>query len=342
MSADELCEALLVARGSIEDEPRRSRLARVVARAAIETENVRDEPKFILRRVGSYALIAIDMSLADYAATLGQKADEIAGHDPLVPPQRVIEMLREVPLPPEADPLNDTRLVRLAAAASQSAGISSKQELYPRNMEAGRAVRLSQGALVRPRVLAIEYIRQQVASRYPLAAQLPGRPQLDKLLTDAGLEFAWDPNLPGGGAYRSTARNVLSVTDASGTAQRFSTAVRTSGGMPTQFRPSYVSPDVAEARQFEERLRYAEREGSFLALTVRRKDYSAARAELSRRFDVRAVDLERVFVDTLRHAAKSAGADWNVVVNADAATFNSDDWRNLNHLISYCGCLSPY
>jgi serine/threonine protein kinase len=64
MSAGELCESLLAARGSIEDEPRRSRLARVVTRAAVETEVLRDVPKYILRRVGGNALIATDMSLA--------------------------------------------------------------------------------------------------------------------------------------------------------------------------------------------------------------------------------------------------------------------------------------
>jgi hypothetical protein len=117
MSAAELCEALLTARGSIEDEPRRSRLAHVVTRAAVETENLRNEPKYVLRRVGTNALIAADMSLADYAAALGQRADQIAKEAPLVPPARVVEMLREVPLPPEAEPLGDARLVRLAAAA---------------------------------------------------------------------------------------------------------------------------------------------------------------------------------------------------------------------------------
>jgi hypothetical protein len=131
MAAAELCASLLAARGSIEDEPRRSRLAHVVTRAAVETENLREEPKYILRRVGANALIAVDMSLADYAAALGQRADQLAKEDPLVPPVRVVDRLREVPLPPEADPLGDARLVRLAAAASQNAAVSSKQEIYP-------------------------------------------------------------------------------------------------------------------------------------------------------------------------------------------------------------------
>jgi serine/threonine protein kinase len=334
MSAEELCESLLAARGSIEDEPSRSRLARVVTRAAVETENVRDEPKYVLRRVGSNALVATDMSLADYAASLGQKADQIAKEDPLVPPARVVDMLREVPLPPEAEPLSDARLVRLAAAASQTAAISSKQEVYPRGMDAGRAIRLSHGGLVGVRYLTPAQIRQRVSSRYPLAAALPGRPALDRLLNDVGLELAWDGDRPGGGAYVSTAHNVLSVTDASSTVPRYPTIARTPGSPTPLFRPSYVPPEVAEARGFEERLRYAEKGGSFLALTVKPNLYERAREELTSRFATQPLDLERVFLQALRQAADEVGADWNVVVCADAADPRSEDWRNLNHLIA--------
>ena len=336
MSAGELCESLLAARGSIEDEPRRSRLARVVARAAVETEILRDEPKFILRRVGGNALIATDMSLADYAAALGQRADEIAKQDPLVPPARVVDMLREVPLPAEADPLGDARLVRLAAAASQTAAISSRQEIYPREMASIRAIKLSFGSLVleHNRSLKPDQIRDRIASRYPLAAALPGRPTLDRLLTDAGLELAWNPDHPGGGAYVSTARNVLSVTDASSAPHRYSTIVRPAGTPGPTFQPTYVPPELAEARSFEERLRYAEKNGSFLALTVAPKYFDLAQSELISRFAVRPLDLEHVFLDALRHAADEVGADWAVVVNADAAEHNSADWRNLNHLIA--------
>jgi serine/threonine protein kinase len=334
MSAGEVCEALLAARGCVEDEPRRSRLARVVTRAAVETENLRDEPKYILRRAGSNALIASDLSLADYAASLGQRADQIAQEDPLVPPARVVELLREVPLPPEAEPWGDARLVRLAAAASQTAAVSSKQEIYPQQMDAGRALKLSRGGLVGVPFLTPEQIRQRVASRYPLAADLPGRPQLDKLLIDAGLELTWNPDHPGGGAYVSTARNVLSVSDVSSTLPRYSTGARTPHALAPGFSPTYVPPEVAEARAFEERLRYAEHHGSFLALTVKMNLFERARNELTARFATRALDLERVFLDALRKAASDVGADWAIVVNADAADRRSEDWRNLNHLIA--------
>ncbi|HCD34856.1 MAG TPA: BREX system serine/threonine kinase PglW [Phycisphaerales bacterium] len=336
MSSQELCDTLLSVRGSVEDDPRRGRLARVVTRAAVETENTLEVPKFILRRVGSNALIATDISLADYAAALGQQADEIATKDPLLPPNRAIEILRAVPLPPESDELNDSRLVRLATAASQNAAISSKQEIYPRNMTAQRAIRLSHGGLVGVRTLTPEQIRQRVSSRYPQAATLPGRPALDHLLADAGLQLAWGTNDQGKEAYVSTSRNPLSITDASSTLQRYSTQQRTSGNATPlpQFQPAYISTDIAEARRFEERLRYAEKNGSFLAMTVKPNLYDQARQELTTRFSTRSFDMERVFLDALRHAADEVGADWSVVEKADSSDDRSEDWRNLNQLIA--------
>jgi hypothetical protein len=134
--------------------------------------------------------------------------------------------------------------------------------------------------------------------------------------------------------YVSTARNVLSVSDVSSTVPRYSTGARTSGAPAPDFLPAYVPPEIAEARAFEERLRYAEHHGSFLALTVKMNLYERARQELTTRFATRPLDLERVFLNALRQAASEVGADWTVVVNADAADRRSEDWRNLNHLIA--------
>ena len=61
--------------------------------------------------------------------------------------------------------LSDERLLRLAAAASESAAVSSRQELYPRNMPAERALKLAQGALLGARELTVDQIRQRVLGR---------------------------------------------------------------------------------------------------------------------------------------------------------------------------------
>ena len=103
------------------------------------------EPRFQVRRDGDRVLIALSQDLAGYAFRLGDLADKLAAEDPLVPPQRVLQRLREVSPPGGAPVLTDSRLVRLAAAASCRAALSSRQELYPPGMDAARAIKLSQG-----------------------------------------------------------------------------------------------------------------------------------------------------------------------------------------------------
>src|SRR5207249_10328708 len=114
------------------------------------------------------------------------------------------------------EPLSDSRLLRLAVAASRGAALSSRQEVYPRGMEALRALKLAQGALGGVKVLSAEQVRDRVTGRYPEAESLPDRPRLDELLTAAGVELTWDPDTLGGrGSYVSTGRDTSSVSTAS-------------------------------------------------------------------------------------------------------------------------------
>src|SRR5262249_50774962 len=135
MTAVELGEAILAARGSVLEGPQRSRLARAVARAAVEAERTMSEPRYLLRRDDQRALLALHPSLADSAARRGDGADELAREacdNTLAPPARVLQVLRAVPSPVGFEPLSDSRLLRLAAAASTGAAVSSRQEIYPR------------------------------------------------------------------------------------------------------------------------------------------------------------------------------------------------------------------
>ena len=205
MAVSELAEALVVTRGCVEEEPLRTRLARSLVRAAVEVERSMGEPRFQVRRDGDRVLVALSQDLAGYAFRLGDLADKLAAEDPLVPPQRVLQRLREVSPPGGAPVLTDSRLVRLAAAASCRAALSSRQELYPPGMDAARAIKLSQGALHGVASLTVQEVRERVRSRYPEAAPLPDPPVLDTLLQEAGFEFQWNPTLKGVGGYVSSA-----------------------------------------------------------------------------------------------------------------------------------------
>ena len=146
MTIDELAGAVLSARESVEDEPLRSRLALAVTRVAVEVERSMADPRLVVRRDRDRVLVATSQDLADYAVRLGREADDLAAEDPLVPPARVLERLRAIAAPAGQEPLTDARLVRLAAISSQNAAVSSRQELYPQGMDAGRALKLSPGA----------------------------------------------------------------------------------------------------------------------------------------------------------------------------------------------------
>ena len=325
MSVPELVEAVILARGSSDEEPRRTQRAAAVVRAAVEVERSMSEPRLLVRRDGGCVLIAQTAALADYARRLGAVADQLADEDPLVAPARVVERLREVPPPAEAN-LTDARLVRLASAVSQHAALSSRQELYPLGMPAARALRLSHGALNGLRMLSVAQVRERVASRYPEAAPLPDHPALDDLLREAGFDFRWEANgKDGAGCYVSSYRELVSVTTGTQPPLRYPTA-------PGRLEIGEVTPEEADARQFEERLQRAIKEGSFLSLLVNPKFYDSAREELCRRFPVQLMDMEGLFLDALQAVAGSARVSWDVVLKTDA-TPQTGDWDKLMILV---------
>jgi len=247
---------------------------------------------------------------------LGKAADKLAGEDPLPAPQRVQDRLRAVKAPKAGLP-DARRMARLAAAASQDAALSSLYELYPRGMKAERALKLSQGALLGVRFLRIEQVRERVRSRYPEAEPLPDRPQLDALLKEAGLLFEWNPSK---GCYELPSFHTSTRTDSTDTTLR--------GGGAEQG----VAPELADARQFEERLRRAAAEGAFLALIVSPKRYMRAVEALGQRFPVEPIDVERVFLDALWEEAEKAKVNWDLVLQADA-TPGEGDWDKLLLLV---------
>jgi len=329
MSIAELSEAVLTARGSVNDEPARSRLAAITTRAAVETETSMENPRFLERRGSRSILIVKDSELADYAERLGKEADRLADNDPLPPPARVVEALRAIEPPAASQAPAEARLVRLAAAASSHAAVSSRLELYPRNMQPARVLKLCHGALLGTRELTVEEIHKRVMSRYPEAESLPVRPELDVLLAGLDLELEWSPSAArGNGAYVFRAQETQSA----------SSSTSLPGRMPTLLPHSPPSgelpPEIADARLFESKLQRAAADGTFLALTAPPKGLTPAEQELTRRFRVAVRNVDEILIRLMRQQAEAVKADWNVVLRADAAPRDSQDWRNLMILVS--------
>lgn len=167
--------------------------------------------------------------------------------------------------------MTSDRRLRLAVASSQTAALSSRMELYPQNIDAARALKLGIGSLLGPKALSVRQIRQRIASRYPLAAPVPGPPALDDLLREAGIELLWDgTGAEGEGVYRPK-YDASAPASRTSTLPRFSTAAGT--GKP-------ASPEEEAAEALEMRLQQAVTAHRFLVLTVapRRRLSSAFRS----------------------------------------------------------------
>jgi hypothetical protein len=94
MTHDELVANILSARGSAFDEPKRTQMASVATRAAMETERGMQESRFLEYRSGNTIFIAMSPELKSYAADLGVIADQLATQDPIPSPASVLEALR--------------------------------------------------------------------------------------------------------------------------------------------------------------------------------------------------------------------------------------------------------
>ena len=321
---------LLRPAANIVESAAQQRLASAIARAAVETEDMMAQRRFQMRRVAGKIVVACSQELAVFAEKLGQVADDLAVADPLASPMRVFQELYEVRQPPQphgCQPFNNERLLNLAAAMSQTAAVSSRQEVYPRGMSAERALRLGIGALSglgigeTEKGFSIEQIRDRVKSRYPAAELVPDRPALDELLRKVGIEVRWNPDTK---LYQ---RREVAVLHTSGSSipRRISTATST--------RHVEITPDIAEARAFEERLKHAHKDGGFLVLTVRPSRMRRTESELLRRFELERVSFDQLLFDVLREEANNLEVDWSIVEQADGTNTSSQDWKNLLHLV---------
>ena len=332
MTTDEIATAVAMSRGSAATTDVRTARARAVVRAAIEVEGLTSEPRWIVRRGRRRVLVCLErvedvavggQALADWAERLGRTADVLARCDPLTAPARAVEELAQLARPAGLPALAPARCVRLAVEASTEAALSSRGEIYPVGMAAERALALSLGALLGAETLTVAQVHGRVRSRYPRAAPLPDRPNLDTWLQEAGLGFTWDPDADEGrGAYRAPRSRGLLLSSGTTSLRRLPTADQ---------RVVTASPEAAQARAFATRLARAAEHGSFLVLTVHPTRAAAAERQLAR-LPLAPLSVEAVLLDALRAEAAAREIDWSVVLEADAAPAGSEDRGHLRQL----------
>jgi hypothetical protein len=164
--------------------------------------------------------------------------------------------------------------------------------------------------------------RERVRGRFPEAAPLPSRPELDRLLDEAGAERVWREDLPDGAGYVS---RFVATSDEGTTTAIFRHS--------TDAAAPQATPEVLDARALEEKLIHSARTGSFLALTVSPRRAGVAEAELLRRFPPRQrVSLESLLLREMRAEAEARKVKWAVALAADAEAPDGKGFRNLVRL----------
>ncbi|MEV5820870.1 BREX system serine/threonine kinase PglW [Micromonospora haikouensis] len=322
MSAEELAQALIAARGSYTSGPKRLPQAIGLVRAAVEAElSTGGDARVDVRRFrGSDTVLvgrepedpASDVTAADflgYVVELGGRAAELAAADPLPTRQRAVEELRRLPAPAGMPAVADLRLLQLAAFGSNDrVDVNAQGQLYPVDMPAQRALRLSAGSLIGQR-LSAQQIRERVHSRFPRAERVPDRPALNDLLAAAEVPLTWHPTDQ---AYGPP------VFPASATGTR----------METTHTPLL---GLSAADEVGDRLASAVERRAFLAVLAPFRRLGPARRALLARLPLTEVDVTAILLERLR----ALGFPWEAIVAADNGKPLDADFRSLVDLVRH-------
>ncbi len=292
------------------------RMAAALVRVALE---LRPNPPASWRRIGSTPWMARDPEVLDALAALADTADALAVTEPLPSSEVVRSKLAGVA---EGTPLAtlpaDQRLA-LAARASANAAASARLELYPRGMDAGRALALSLAALSGTG-LTPDVVRRRIAARYPEAAPLPERPALDALLAPHGLVYM--PDIGAGEYARPGIHAHTSMTVA------LPSRKPTAPGLPQR-----RSPEAQRAAAFQDQLDRGVAAGRFRVVQVRADVASHATEALASAFKTKAVSLDLVLFEAVKKTAAELGVEWTSIEAADRAGPEGPDWPLLLELV---------
>jgi hypothetical protein len=237
---------------------------------------------------------------------------KLAAHDPLPTPITVVRTLADVARRFELVPA-ERRLVQLAAATSARVWANARLEIYPRDLDPIRALRLSQaGAGVPGDGLSPATLAARVAARFPGLDPLPDGLELSRLLRDAGVDLRWNGELlvPPTSVTSSSSR----PSDLS--AGHGTSAVVVPGGAP------------------EARIAHVLDHGGARLVTFRRSRWEACRQRVAEVVGVEPLDVSAAFIGALRgEAAERRITDFGVVLRADAASADDRSRANLQRVV---------
>ena len=308
-----------------EAERREQALVRVICELARgdEIEEQLDGPVFFrvrqtpwIARTDSHSLVTIE---------LGKLADVLALRTPLPSSETVREELvrKTLGTPLEGRPAD--ALVTIAAEASEKAARSARLELYPKGMDHGRAIALSQSALANGE-LTISEVQKLVRARYPEAAPVPSRPELDELLGSLKLRF--DPETQ---TYRREDAEPSTDSHTQALGPRRATQHTSSGSAGKPRSPP--TAQESEAHDFDRTLRLAAEKKYFRVFEALAPFSDEAAREIARRVGVEPIFLDEALLKAALARAQSLDVNPAVIYEADRAGPGSPDWEKLCELM---------
>ena len=319
----QLAAGLLARRGSeLGDSSERLRLAAICVRAAVETEERRDGARMVIRRLPSRGdgtfdarvLVALKETADDdggpvpaaeelliYAELLGLEADALSARYPLPGVTEIRLALRDVDTAEHATRLSDTDLVLLAAAASAKTAATPRLELYPRDLAADRALKISQAGSIAEGVFAHELVRR-VLARFPdlYEANRPTADGIPDLLHELGYDVT----------RGSDARLHL-----------HSSSQLSASRTPVRPQPVSVSAREEELDHATAMIAQSRKRGGFIALKTSIRDTASVCDAVSSLDGVTSVHVTACFMTFLREIvqADKRRLRWETVLAADSS-----------------------
>lgn len=330
----QLAIGLLARRGSAPEVTGDDRLMRaaICVRAAVETEERRDSARMTSRRLGESrpgsfgerVLVALkpavdEDSLAPreddlfaYAELLGEETDRLSARDPLPGVTEIRQVLRDVDTAEHATRLSDTDLV-LLAAASQISGATPRLELYPRNLPAERAVKISQAGSIAEGAYAGELVRR-VLARFPdlYEENRPTPENIADLLKGLGYD----------------------VTRGMDSKLRIRSSTQLSSSRGFKVVSTSKATQVEQTAHAYQRLAQAGQRGGFVALKAPLRDAAAIGDHIGAMDGVTPVNVTAVFVRFLREIVEQQGRPrWETVLAADSDDASPAARRGFTQLV---------
>lgn len=294
--------------------------AAALLRIVVEVEKEEADGLQYIRLGGGQPWLFASSDHARAVKALGDAADSLAARPVLAGKGETERVLVDTVAGTPLANVPAQRLAELAALASESAARSSRLEIYPRGMSPERALSLS-ASLLRSGISPEEVLRR-VFLRYPEAAALPTRPELDALLSRHGL--TWNEaaqTYERKGAHEKTSFHT-----------RVSSLGRSSTALPSQALS--MEPEAVVARQFDERLRNAVERHHLRVLGVRADRAREAALALGDRLGIEPVPFDRLLAAAIREQMTKGGIRNSAIVHdADRGGRDGKNWSNLLRLV---------